>query len=138
MTVPASRLSAYRSESGSSSATRHRPCFLSHQADHRGWSVRKEETREASPGGGRTAMCNSPAQSGPGDAPAGVPVDAPFSGAGDRGHDIEAVRPAVVARPVPPRASGVLHLDPEAVRADFGAQGDRAAIAGGAVQDGVG
>jgi len=44
------------------------------------------------------------------------------------------VRAAVVA----PRASGVLYLDPEAVRADFGAQGEFTAIAGGAVQDGVG
>jgi hypothetical protein len=59
-------------------------------------------------------MRNSPAQSGPGDASAGVPVDAPFPRASDRGHDIEAVRAAVVARPVAPRASGVLHLDPEA------------------------
>jgi hypothetical protein len=42
------------------------------------------------------------------------------------------------ARPVTPRPPGVLHLDPEAVLADFGAQGERAAVPGGAVQDRVG
>ena len=38
----------------------------------------------------------------------------------------------------PPRASAVRHLDPDAVLADFGAQGERAAVPGGPVQDGVG
>ena len=80
----------------------------------------------------------SPAEPGPGDAPAGVPVDSPVPRPGDRRHDIEPVRPPVVARPVTPRPSGVLHLDPEAVLADFGAQGERAAVPGGAVQDRIG
>ena len=40
------------------------------------------------------------------------------------------MRPPVVARPVTPRSSGVLRLDPEAVLADFGAQNERAAVPG--------
>src|SRR5437899_3200252 len=79
----------------------------------------------------------SPAEPGPGDAPASVPVDTPIPRPGDRRHDIEPVRPPVVAQPVTPRPPGVLHLDPEAVLADFGAQGERAAVPGGTVQDGV-
>ena len=80
----------------------------------------------------------SPAEPSPGDAPAGVPVHSPVPGPGDCRHDIESVRPPVVARPVTPRPSAVLHLDPEAVPADFGAQYERTAMPGGAVQDGVG
>src|SRR5207244_4122770 len=50
---------------------------------------------------------------------------------------IEPVRAAVVVRPVTPRPSCVLHLDPETVLADLGAQGERTAVPGGAVQDRV-
>ena len=57
---------------------------------------------------------------------------------GDRRHDIKPVRPPVAAHPAPPRPSAVLHLDPEAVLADLGAQSERAAVPGGAVQHGVG
>ena len=69
-------------------------------------------------------MRASPAEPSPGDAPAVVPVDAPVPRPGDRRHDIEPVRPPVVTRPVTPRPSAVLHLDPDAVPADFGAQGE--------------
>ena len=69
----------------------------------------------------------SPAEPSPGDAPAVVPVHSPVPRPGDRRHDIESVRPPVVARPVTPRPSAVLHLDPEAVPADLGAQGERTA-----------
>jgi len=48
------------------------------------------------------------------------------------------VRPPVVAQPVTPRTSAVLHLDPEPILADLGAQGERAAVPGETVQDGVG
>ena len=48
------------------------------------------------------------------------------------------MRPPVAARPVTPRPSAVLHLDPEAVPADLGAQCERAAAARGAMQHGVG
>ena len=80
----------------------------------------------------------SPAEPGPGDAPAGIPVHSPVPRPGDRRHDIEPVRPPVVVRLVTPRPSGVLHLDPEAVLADLGAQGECAAVSRGAVQHGVG
>ena len=80
----------------------------------------------------------SPAEPSPGDPPAGVPVHSPVPRSGDRRHDIEPVRPPVVAQPVTPRPSGVLHLAPEAVRMDLGAQGERAAVPGGAVQDRIG
>ena len=65
---------------------------------------------------GRKVMRVSPAEPSPGDPPAGVPVHSPVPRPGDRRHDIEPVRPPVVAQPVTPRPSGVLHLDPEAVR----------------------
>lgn len=94
--------------------------------------------REASSGGGRMVTCLSPAEHGPGDAPAGVAVDAPVLRAGDRCHDIESVRAAVVARRGTPWTSGVCYLDPDVIRVDFGAEGEVAAVAGGAVQDGVG
>src|SRR6266487_1481827 len=106
--------------------------------DHRGWSARKRETRAASAGGGRTAMRISPAEPGPGNPPALVPADAPVPRPGDPRHDIEPVRPPVLLRPSTPRCSGVLHLDPKAVLADLGAQGERAAVPGGAVQYRVG
>ena len=80
-------------------------------------------------------MCDSPAQSGPGDAPTGVPVDAPVSRPGDRRHDIEPMRPPVVTGPVTPRPSGILHLDPDAILADFGAQGEHTPVPGGAVHN---
>ena len=67
----------------------------------------------------------SPTEPGPGDSPAVVPVDAPVPRPGDRRHDIEPVRPPVVARPVTPRSPGVLHLDPEVLLADFGARACR-------------
>jgi len=44
------------------------------------------------------------------------------------------VRPPVIAPPVRPRPSAVFHLDPEAIPADFGAQGERATVPGGAVE----
>jgi hypothetical protein len=94
--------------------------------------------RAASSSGGRKVIRISPAEPSPGDAPAGIPVHSPVPRPGNRRHDIEPVRPPVVARPVTPRPSAVLHLDPEAVPADLGAQGERAAAARGAVQDGVG
>jgi hypothetical protein len=77
----------------------------------------------------------SPTEPGPGDTPAVVPVNTPVPRPGDRRHDIKPMRSAVVAQPVPPRPSAVLHLDPEPVPANFGAQGERAAGPGGAVQD---
>src|SRR6266536_5753686 len=106
--------------------------------DHRSWSARKRETRAASAGGGRTAMRVSPTEPGPGDTPACIPVDAPVPWPGERGHDIEPVRPPIVVRPVTPRPSGVLHLDPEVLLADFGAHGERAPVPGGAVHNRVG
>src|SRR5947209_11346828 len=87
------------------------------QTDHRGWSARKQETRAASAGEGRTVMRTSPAEPGPSDAPAGIPVHSPVPRPGDRGHDIEPVRAAVVAPPVTPRPSAVPHLDPEPILA---------------------
>ena len=80
----------------------------------------------------------SPTEPGPGDTPAGIPVDAPVPWPGERGHDIEPVRPPIVVRPVTPRPSGVLHLDPEVLLADFGAHGERAPVPGGAVHNRVG
>ncbi len=68
---------------------------------------------------GRKVMGTSPSEPGPGDAPAGVPVHSPVPRPGDRRHDIEPVRPPVVAQPVTPRPSVVLHLDPDAVLAEF-------------------
>jgi hypothetical protein len=103
----------------------------------RSWSARKQETRAASAGRSKTVIRVSPAEPSPGDTPAGVPVDAPVSRPGDRRHDIESVRPSVVAQPITPRASAVFHLDPEAILADFSAQGKCAALPGGAVQHGV-
>ena len=97
-------------------------------------SRRRARRRRAE--GGRP-LCNSPAQCGPGDAPAGVPVDAPFPRAGDRSHDIQAVGATVVAQSVAPRASGVLHLDPEASGRISARRGECVAIAGATVQDGV-
>ena len=80
-----------------------------------------QETREASPGGGRTAMCNSPlprvAQAmRPRASPSmpsfpGLAIAATTSNP-CRGHP-------VVARSVTPRPSGVLHLDPNAVPAEL-------------------
>jgi len=78
------------------------------------------------------------AEPGPGDAPAGVPVHAPVPRAGDRIHDVESVRTAVIARRIAPRASGVFYFDPDVVLVDFGAEGEFAAVARGAVQDGIG
>src|SRR5438874_6150264 len=106
--------------------------------DHRRWSCRKQETRAASAGEGRTVTRVSPTEPGPGDTPAVVPVDSPVPYPCDRRHDIEPVRPPVVTWPVTPRPSGVLHLDPEAILADLGAQGERAAVPGGTEQDAVG
>ena len=63
----------------------------------------------------------SPAEPSPGDAPPGVPGDAPVSRPGDRRHDIEPMRPPIVT----PRPSGVLHLDPDAILANSGAQDER-------------
>src|SRR5207253_2605725 len=83
------------------------------------------------PGAGRTVTRVSPTEPGPGDTPAVVPVDSPVPYPCDRRHDIEPVRPPVVTWPVTPRPSGVLHLDPEAILADLGAQGERAAVPGG-------
>src|SRR6266699_2745085 len=103
--------------------------------DHRRWSCRKQETRAASAGEGRTVTRVSPTEPGPGDTPAGVPVDAPVPRPCDRRHDIEPVRPPVILRPITPRPSGVLHLDPDVVPQDFGAPGERAAVPGSAVQD---
>ena len=80
----------------------------------------------------------SPAEPSPGDPPAGVPVRSPVPRSGDRRHDIEPVRPAVVTRPVTPPHSGVLHLDPKVVLADLGAEGELAAVPRSAMQDGVG
>src|SRR5580700_7085656 len=68
------------------------------------------------------------AEPSPGDAPADVPADSPVPRPGDRRHDIEPVRPPVVTRPVTPRPSAVLHLDPEAVPADLGAHVNAPAI----------
>ena len=65
----------------------------------------------------------------------GVSVHSPVPRPGDRRRDIEPMRPPGVARPVTPRPSAVLHLDPEAILADLGAQCERAAVPGGAVQD---
>jgi hypothetical protein len=70
----------------------------------------------------------SPAEPGPGNAPAVVSADAPVSRPGNRRHDIEPVRPPVIAHPATPRPSAVLHLDPEAVRMDLGAQAERTAV----------
>src|SRR6266568_6608756 len=91
-------------------------------------------------GSGQNGHAFSLAEPGPGDAPADVPVDSPVPRPGDRRHDIEPMRPPVIAPPVAeqpftPRASAVFHLDPEAVPADFGAQGERATVPGGAVKD---
>src|ERR1022692_1134578 len=94
--------------------------------------------REASSGGGRMVTCLSPAEHGPGDAPAGVAVDAPVLRAGDCCHDVESVGAAVFAGAGAPWASGVCYFDPDVVRVDFGAEGEFAAVAGGAVQDRVG
>src|SRR6478672_13804021 len=105
--------------------------------DHRSWSARKRETRAASAGGGRKAMRISPAEPGPGDTSAGIPIDAPVPRPCDRRHDIEPVRPPVVARPVTPRPPGVLHLDPEVLLADFGAHSECAPVPGGAVHNRV-
>ena len=63
------------------------------------------------------------AEPGPGGAPVGVPVRAPVLRAGDRFHDVESVRAAVIARAAVPRASGVFHFDSDVVLVDFGASG---------------
>ena len=68
-----------------------------------------------------TGMSISPAERGLGHAPTGVPAVTPVPRAGDRGHDVEPVRAAVVAKRVTPRTSAVFHLHPQAVPADFGA-----------------
>ena len=70
----------------------------------------------------------SPAEPGPGDAPAGVPVHAPVPRAGDGLHHVEPVRAAVVARSGMPRAAGVFHLDPEVVGVDLGAERELAGL----------
>src|ERR1017187_2767742 len=93
--------------------------------------------REASSGGGRMVTCLSPAEHGPGDAPAGVPVDAPVLQAGDCCHDVESVGATVFAGAGTPWASGVFYFDPDVVLVEFGAEGEVAAAAGGAVQDGI-
>jgi len=80
----------------------------------------------------------SPAEHGPGDAPAGVPVDAPVLRAGDGFHDVESVRAAVFARPGVPRAAGIFYFDPDVIKVDFGTEDEVAAVAGGAVQHGIG
>jgi hypothetical protein len=67
-----------------------------------GWSARKQETRAASSSGGRKVIRTSPAEPGPGDAPAGIPVHSPVPRPGHRRHDIEPVRPPVVVRPAAP------------------------------------
>jgi hypothetical protein len=46
------------------------------------------------------------------------------------------VRPSVIPPPVTPRTSAALHLDPEPVPPDPGAQRKRTAIPRGTVQDG--
>jgi hypothetical protein len=67
-----------------------------------------------------------------------VPVDAPVPRPGDRGHDVEPVRSAVVARPAVPRATSVLHLDPELAGADLRTERDLAAVTGRTMPNGVG
>ena len=78
------------------------------------------------------------AEPGPGDAPAGVPVHAPVLRAGDCFYDIESVGAAVIARTALPWASGVFYFDPDVVLVYFGAEGEFAAVAGGAVHNRVG
>lgn len=95
-------------------------------------------TREASSAEGRIVIRFSFAECGPGDAPAGVPVDAPVPRAGDCFHDVEPVGTAVFARLGAPWAAGVCYFDPDLVRVDFGAEDEFAAVTGGAVQDGIG
>jgi len=51
ITASAFAASAYRSESGSSSAARQSPYRLSQKTDQRGWSCRKLVMRAACPGG---------------------------------------------------------------------------------------
>jgi hypothetical protein len=68
----------------------------------------------------------------------GAAVYAPVLRADDSCNDVESVRAAVVARPAVPWASGVFHLDPDVVLMDFGAKGELAAAAGGAVQHRIG
>ena len=84
-------------------------------------------------------MCNSPAEPGPGGAPAGVAVEAPVRRTRDGVHDVESVGAAVIVRADgPPRAAGVFHFDPDVVLVDFGAEDELAAVAGRAVHDGIG
>ncbi len=80
----------------------------------------------------------SSAEPGPGSAPAGVPGHAPVLRASDCFHDIESVGTAVFARPGVPWAAGVFYFDPDVVQVDFGTEGEFAAVAGGAVHDGIG
>src|SRR2546430_16443279 len=79
----------------------------------------------------------SPTEPGPGDAPVGVPVDAPVPRPGNRGHDIEPVRPPVIARPAPPRPSGVLHLAPGPAPGNSGEQGKGAPLTAATWQDSI-
>jgi hypothetical protein len=83
-------------------------------------------------------MYLSPAECGPGDTTAGVPIDAPVLRASDGGHDVESVRSPVIARAAKPRASGVFYLNPDVVLTDFGAEGEFPTVAGGAVYNGIG
>lgn len=78
------------------------------------------------------------AERGPGCAPADVAIYAPVLRAGECLYDIESVRAVVFARPGAPWTAGVCYFDPDVVRVDFGAESEVAAIARGAVQDGIG
>jgi hypothetical protein len=83
-------------------------------------------------------MCVSPAENGPGDTPADIAVNAPVLRARDCGHYVESVGTVVRAWADAPWAAGVCYFDADIVLVDFGAEGEVAAVAGGAMQDGVG
>ncbi len=78
------------------------------------------------------------AEPGPGGAPVGVAVYAPVLRACDCCHDIESVGATVIARSETPWTAGVFYFDPDVTLVEFGAEGELAAVAGGAVQDGIG
>lgn len=83
-------------------------------------------------------MYLSPAECGPRDTTAGVPIDTPVLRASDGGHDVESVRAPVIARAAMPRASSVFYLNPNVVLTDFDAEGEFPTTAGGAVYNGIG